>query len=323
MAEELKTFVDLQTAVRDVLGIQSGDTAAVTKIKRAINRIYVDKVVPTSRWYWLRKEVDVVHEKTYRGENDDTTASVTEDSTTVVLSDAPAVGLGSFVNYRMKIGGFAEEYEIAAHTAGSATITLTSAYQGSTDTDTNFKIWRDKIDLPTDARETIDVWHDHHNRPLEAKGPQELRVIKLANQDREGYPIVYNTQDFFDPSTGDAETESDRYRQVEIYPARNTKDVTLHVQYIQEVASLDADADEPLMPIEDRDVLVHGALSIVWNSLARNPEEAQLSKIEFMEKLNAMAARVEDGFDTPTVAPNSRYLRAQRTITDRRTFRDF
>jgi len=323
MAQETKTFLDIQAACREALGIQVGDTNAVAKIKRAINRVYIDKVVPIARWYWLRKEADVVHAAKFTGASPDTTAIVTNGSTTVTLATAPAVGLGSFANFRFKTGGFDEEYEISAHTANTVTITLSSAYQGATNATAAITVWRDKVDLPTDARETIDVWHDRHKDPMEAKGPQELRVIRLNNKQREGFPIFYSTGDFFDPTSGTPETEADRFRQVEIYPARNTKSVTIHVQYTQEAASLDLDADEPLMPIEDRDVLTDGALGILWNSLNRDVEQAQLSKIEFTNKLGAMAARVEDGFDSPTIAPTTRYVKSQRRITRRNRFQDF
>lgn len=323
MAEELKTFLDIQKACREVLGIQAGDTNAATKIKRAINRIYINKIVPGIRWFWLRQTVQIVHPKKYTGESSTTTASVTEDSTTVILSDSVAASLGSFANYRIKIGGFDEEYEISTHAQGTAAIVLKSAYQGTTNAETAFTIWRDRIDLPTDCRETMDVWHDRHDRPMDGRGPQEFRVIRLANRGREGFPIIYNTDDFFDPTSGTPETEADRFRQTEIYPARSIQDVTINVQYIQEAASLDLDADEPLMPIEDRDVIVDGALSILWNQLARNTDEATLSRRSFEDKLKEMAARVEDSHDSPAIAPDTRYIAGLRRISDRNRFRDF
>jgi len=323
MAFEVKTYLDIINAVREEVGIQTGDTKAIEKIKRAINRVYINDVAPGKRWYWLRQETDVVHQPTYIGESDTTTAAATFDSATITLSESPNVSLGSFEGYKFKTGSFDEEYFVATHTAGSASLTLASAYQGATITDASFQIWRHKIDLPVNCRETIDIWHDHYDRKMEGKGEQELRTIRLANKGREGYPQVYNTDDFKDPTPLTGESEDDRYRQVEIFPARNDQSVTLHVSYIQDVTALDADTDEPLMPISDRNVMVDGALSIVWRTLARNPEESQLARVRFERQLSAMAARVEDSFDIPTIAPNSRYLGAQRYISRKNNFGKF
>jgi hypothetical protein len=318
-AEEIKTFADIIKRVREELSVPPNDANAITKIKAAINRIYINQVVPRARWYWLKKTTDVVHPKAVTAG----TAAVTEDSAAVTLSSAPAAGLGSLVNYKIKATGYNEEYTISSHAAGGTAITISGAYQGDTNAAASYTIWNPKINLPADARETIDVWHDHHDVPMEGKGEQELRQIKLNNANREGFPIYYNTDDFFDPTSGTAETESDRYRQVEIFPARNDEDITVHVSYIQDVTGLDADTDEPLMPINDREVLVNGALSITLKAINSMPEEAQLAKGDFAEQLNAMAARVEDSFDTPSIAPNSRYTKAQRRSTRRNRFRDF
>ncbi len=322
-AREIITFADIVTAVREELGIQSGDTKATDKIKTAVNRIYLNKVVPVERWFWLRKQVDVIHAKVFTGALSTSTVAVTEDSTSVTLSDAPSAGLGSFAGFKFKVRGVDERHTIATHTAGATAVVLETKYQSATNATASADIWKDMIDLPTDTRETIDLWHDKHNRPMVGTGEQELRVIRLSNTDREGFPSQYNTDDFFDPTSGTPETEADRFRQVEIFPARNNEDIIIHVRYVQEAIALDVDADEPLMPIEDRDVLTEGTLSIVWRTLVRNPEEAELARIRFETKLNAMAARVEDSFDTPVIAPNSRYVKAQRRIFRRNRFDTF
>ena len=98
MAQQIKTFSDIVSAVREQLGVQSTDTIATNKIKRLINMVYLDEVVPFKRWRWLEKETSVMHDVYY---TDNTNyATVTNDSTTVTLNNAPNVSLGSFKGYK-------------------------------------------------------------------------------------------------------------------------------------------------------------------------------------------------------------------------------
>ena len=92
MAQILKTYGDIISAVREALGVQSSDLTATNKIKRLINMVYLDEVVPHKRWRWLEKETTVVHEGYYATG----LAAATHDSTTITLDTAPNVSLGSF-----------------------------------------------------------------------------------------------------------------------------------------------------------------------------------------------------------------------------------
>ena len=152
-------------------------------------------------------------------------------------------------------------------------------------------------------------------------GSQELRRISTEAPKGEGFPAYYYTTDYFDPSGG-AETEADRYRQIRIYPSINTQNVTIHIDYVKEVTALDDDADEPLMPVSDRIVLFYGTLAQAWSSLRRNPEEAARNQGLYQRKLATMAGRTEDSFDTPTLAPKSRYLARMRSQRIGRGFRN-
>lgn len=308
-AIKMMDFEDIYASVLEEIGEQTSNTNALNKVKRYVNAIYVDEVVPFKDWKWLRKTTNVIHKASY----EDGTVTVTPNSTTITLSTTPAAALGSFANYKFSATGFSEIYDISAHTAGSATVTLSSAFQGTLSTTATFRIWRDRFDLPTDCLRTFQVDHDRHQFEMQGKGLQELKKIMKDNPKAEGFPAYYHTTDFFDPTSGTSETESDRYRQVILYPSiHTTENVTIHVDYIQEVAELDADGDEPLMPIGDRIVLFYGAVSWAWRQIARNPEEADRRWADFQRKLERMSSELEDGFDMPAVSVNTRYLKRQR-----------
>lgn len=310
-AYKLLDFSDIYLAIAEELKIQSSDTTSLNRIKRAINMMYLDEVVPAARWYWLSGHNSVLHPAYYATG----TAAVTPLSTTVTLSTAPGSTVGesgSFLNYRFSVDGTNEVYTISAHTALSTTVTLSKAYNGTLASAATYKIWKDDLALPTDLRETTELWHDHSPSPMEPRGLQEFRRLSAEAPKAEDRPCYYTTYDYKDPSTGDAETESDRYRLLKVYPAISQYSTILHFDYVKEATALDLAGDEPLMPIEDRIVLFYGGLSLLWGSIGRNPEEAARNRALFDMKLAKMMGKIQDSMDKPRVEPDSLYMAKMR-----------
>lgn len=303
-AIKLLDYSDLYSAVLEQLKIPASDTTTLARIKRDINMVYVNEVAPASRWPWLTKRKDITHSQYYSTG----TADVSQSSTTVVISSAVAA---SKTGYFFAVDGYSEIYKISAHTATSDTLTLETAYTGPDNATASYKIWTNEIALPTDCRETVDMRHDWHSRPMIPRGMQKFDELASPNWRCEGRPTYYSTDDFKDPSTGDAETESDRYRIARIHPAVMDEDTTLHVTYTQEVDALDTDADEPLMPIEDRIVLVYGALKQAWIR-ERNESVASINAQLFTQKLAEMKGRYEDSTDHPRIEMDDNYALTKR-----------
>lgn len=312
----LTDFRDIYEAVMEQLKVPTSDTTTLERVKRDINMTYQQEVAPFKRWPWLIKRVDVTHEGYYAAGTSDT-ASVTQGSTTVTLSAPVPVAKGSLAGYRFAADQFSEIYTIDTHTAGTDTLELTTTYKGETSSEQGFKAWRDKFDLPTDARETVGVRHDYKNRDMIPRGAQKLDELIQQDHRREEYPHYYSTDDYFDPSSGDPETETDRYRQVRLWPSVWKDDITLHVDYTQEVTELSADGDEPVMPIEDRVVLVYGALVKGWLR-DRNPEAAAIAQQQYDRKIAQMAAKTEDSNDHPRIEIDDNYMEARRNTSVRR-----
>lgn len=315
-AIQVVDFEDMVEAVREEIKYQSSDTTSLDRIRRDINMIYLDEVVPFKRWTWLSGHTDVLHKAYYSTG----TVTVTNDSATVTLSTAPSVGSGSRANFLFSVEGYNEIYNISTHTAGATTVVLASNYTGTTTSTATFKIWSDTVALPTNCRETTEVWHDFRRPTLEALGIQELRRRVLESPKAAIKPMYYAPYDFFDPSTGDAETESDRYRILKIHPSLTDVTVTLHIDYVKQAAALENDGDEPVMAIEDRMVLVYGALARAWGR-ERNEERAMFNQQMFDRKLAAMAGRTEDGNDRPQITPDSLYMQKKRGMGSRRRMR--
>jgi hypothetical protein len=115
---------------------------------------------------------------------------------------------------------------------------------------------------------------------------------------------------------------SDRSNRVlQVYPALNKENVTINVEYMQELDALENDNDQPIIPIQDRIVLVYGALMRAW-SRVRNPEEAARNGQMFYAKLARMAAKVQDSTDHPQITIDQFYLAGKRR-TRRKSWSNF
>lgn len=308
MAQEMVTYDDILTSVREKLGIQSSDTLATNKIKRMINEVYLDEVVPFKRWLWLEKTVQIIHKPAFITG----TVNVSNGSANLTFSTAPT-GLGSFVGYNFSIDSSDQIYIISTHVANATAATITTAFQETTNATANFKVWRDRVDLPTNARETTEIWHSQSRKPLSAVGPQEFREISAEIPKLEGFPCYYDTYTFHDPSTsGDDQTESDRFRQTRIYPSINSQACILNIDLIEEATALEDSTDEPLMPIGDRLVLFYGALALAYSAIARDEDMHDRYWQKFQQKLARMSGNRDEGQDTPKLSPNPRYINAIR-----------
>jgi len=309
MSITLVDFKDIVDAVAEELKVQAEDTNTIARIKRVINETYLQEIVPFANWKWLEGHTAIKFNAAYFGG----TASVTPNSTTVILSTAPSVSLGSFAGKLFSTDSFNESYIISAHTAGSTTVTLSAEYLGTLDSAVTFKIWTDKINLPTDCRETVSVYTSMNSRPMEGVGRQKFRELSLLAPKTEGYPRIYYTGDYYDPTSGTGEMESDRYRQMSVFPSVTKSALTVYIDYLKDVTELTNDGDEPILPIQDRIVIKYGALKTLWRSVGRNPEEAAISFQEFNARLNRMAGKIEDSTDYPKVSPDSSYVRRRRS----------
>jgi len=308
MSTKLLDFKDIVDAVAEELKVQAEDTNTIARIKRLVNQVYLQEVVPFANWKWLEGHTTVKFNAAYYGG----TASVTPNSTTVTLSTAPDVSLGSFAGKLFSTDSFAESYIISSHTAGSTTVTLSAQYLGNLDATASFKIWTDKINLPTDCRETRTVYTSMNPRPMEGYGQQKFRELSLLSPKTEGFPRIYYTGDYYDPSSGTGELETDRYRQMWVYPSITKSAVTIYIDYTKEVSELVNDGDEPVLPLENRVVLKMGVLKTAWRTIARNPEEAAISSQEFYAYLQRMAGKIEDSQDYPRITPDSSYINRRR-----------
>lgn len=103
------------------------------------------------------------------------------------------------------------------------------------------------------------------------------------------------------------------YRDILIHPAIDDQNHLVHVNYIKNVKPMEADSDEPVLPIEDRIVLLYGALHKAW-SRERNTEEAARNRQLFVAKLSLMLGKLDDSTDTAKLRISKTYLSVKRNM---------
>jgi hypothetical protein len=188
-AYQLKTFADIVAAVREELQIQSSDTTAINRIKRDINMVYAE-VVGENRWWWLQGKASI-QLPAYISSG---TAEVTTGSSLATLTTALG---GDKRGYYFAVDGYNEIYTIESNSG--STVRLNAQFTGVTNGSASYKVWTDKLPLPTDCKETIEITHDNRSVPLDGVGLQEFRRIRGPAPRAEGRPSYYHTGDFVDP----------------------------------------------------------------------------------------------------------------------------
>lgn len=80
------------------------------------------------------------------------------------------------------------------------------------------------------------------------------------------------------------------YRQLAVHPSIYSESTVLHLDYEIQARPLTEDTDEPLIPREDRSILLYGALDSSWVR-ERNPEAADRNYAKYQDKLSKMSAK--------------------------------
>lgn len=304
----LVDYEDLYTAILEELKIPSSDGTTLARIKRDINIVYLNHVIPFKprAWWWLEQKTDI----TTLAKITTGTCTATADSTTITFSSAPTIDLDG---YYVKFNGYPDIVKISAHTAAVATATLETAWCNDTVTAGSYKAWKDYASLPSTMKEVVVVTHDRRSVPVDAVHNAKFTEIRARYPETEGYPIIYNTGDF----------DSSGNRILRWFPSCWEDRVHLHVEGRQEATALSAAADEPLMPVEDRIVLFYGACSRAW-ARERNESEAQKNWGMFMQKLAEMAGKSGDAPQITEIATDPDYLiRKRYRRYSKRGYRNF
>lgn len=247
----VETFKDIIDAVQEEVGADPSDSKVIRRIKRDINLIYVQRLAASHLWPWLRHRVEVQSESKFSTG----TAAVTANSTTVTLTESPAI---SYKGYYFSIDGYNERYRVAQHSANSSTLTLESPYTGSANSTASFKIWKNWVPLPADTRETLKVTHGFRNTPLDNLGPMKFEETEVTAPKAEGRPQYYSTGRF---------RKAEEFKTITDLPATASRSSGGYIRTIVFNATLGADEDSALIAPGDK-IEISGAGHQAYNGEA-------------------------------------------------------
>jgi hypothetical protein len=157
----------------------------------------------------------------------------------------------------------------------------------------------------------------------------EISVARIATTNVANDTLIYTgKEEYTETTTPDpglsiqlviTTANRSRYRALYFHPCLTKTNLTHYVDYQKNVPPLELDSDEPLIPLDDRMVLLYGALQRTWRK-ERNPEEAATNLALYTDKLARMAGQMQDSLDKPILKPSRIYLGTKRSSFRSRRF---
>lgn len=210
-------------------------------------------------WWFLRKSTPGV--LTLLPSITAGTASVTNNSTSVTLSSAPAVDCDNYF-FQVTDGTSADVFRISAHTAASTSLTLDAVYTGTTGSGKSYRLWKGEYDLAGDVIRLVGPIRTFRPTHLSLRN-YEIRGMDLWDMERE-YPLAIAEAGLPDRFAFVGET---RVRFNRTGGTAATDLIRVEYDYIYRPAELtNSPSQEPVLPLERRSILVDYALALLLDS---------------------------------------------------------
>lgn len=305
---QVTTLADMRTdllrRVREAVGVAATNAMADSWINQALMDLHIS---PGHQWPWaVRRGYLQTHAPYNAGTVTIAAATRTTVTGSSTLWNTAISGMG-FNNVRVggkiTFGGGAEIYEVSA--VGSDTsLTLSSRYVSDALSAASYAYFEDEYPLATDFYRPVDLRNFTTETDIPLVGPQEFRR-RFARNSRSGRPNVATILQL-----NFATDTSARYR-VALHPAPSA---IYHIPYDYitsnlavssagvEQTQLTADADEPIIPLRYRHVLVLGAL-YQWLRDRRDDARSGEVRAEYTQLITRMAGDLIVGTDNPRFVP--------------------
>lgn len=235
-------FTSLKTRVAEETGLDT--TADATRLGVWVNEAY--RFISGMReWPWLFK-TGVIQTT---ADTTSLTASVNAGATSVTLSSTVSSTLAN--NYYIQFSTTDDWYQITAHSAGTAAVTLGQAYVGSSNlTSGTCTIRRVFYSLASDVDRVIDMRQMITDRDVVYIDPRQLDHA-IPDATATGTPEVFTLHGF----------DSSNYWRAYFYPIPSTT-INIHYRYYQKITDLSGSSDVPLMPEKFHSAIVFTALAM-------------------------------------------------------------
>ena len=319
--KEIKTFKDIQDAIIRRAKIQGEKTEVRDDLKEKINTFY--QHISFKRAYSWSGETRPLK---LRKKEETGTISVTNGSD-VITGSGTAFDELSHVGSKLRVHGYDNPLRII-RVASATELTVDSAYAGDTDSGLGYTIYKDEYGLYPDLQNIRKLQIPGAIRRTLPASPEEVDNNRWRNPFRGGLPLMYTinglshysekTWATFNLGTDFWEDDLDsrpRNKNLVIWPAIMTDDVISQVRYTKIVEPMGADNDEPLIPYENRRVLVYGPLNehFLQN---RDIQTRREWKKEYEAVLKEMESDVETTDDELILVVDRRINRRRLIWTD-------
>ena len=220
---------------------------------------------------------------------------------------------------KIVIAGSRDVHEIASVSSDTAAVLL-NAYVQSTETTATYSYWEDRYDLATDFLRPISTTQFSDSIPVGLIGRTEFRRAYPTNR-IPGRPRIATIAD------GEFVSSTARVKTIRFSPPPNDA-YKIDYWYVTNLlavsasgtraTALSADADEPIVPLQYRHVIIWGALYHMYRD-REDDVRSQEAKAEYEQLLLRMANDSEIGRPTPHFKPKTaRYIsKAKRPYSGR------
>lgn len=317
MASELKTLSDIRNAIIGRCKIDEDDTDLLNTIDGFINERYMI-VGSAVEWSFAEEKRDLNIPEVY----DTGTISVTNGSRTVTGAGT-AWDEEEHVGWFISITGSDEHLQVVGVTSATE-IQLSERYQGDTDAGLAYTLYKCEFGLPPDLEEVLQVMHSHNpfNKDVAPTSKRDYYRLMARSPDRTEYAQCYSlegTKPYDGPPIGEFVVGYDfvgagtaETRRILLYPRIPTAAYTMRISYTRRADPLLLDADEPLLELNHRWLLVWGALADYYDSQG-NDNSATLWENRFQNGLKKLTVNTDATRTYPQlVVPNMYHKRYRR-----------
>lgn len=196
-------------------------------------------------WWWNRdKDVLTLEPAIFAG-----TVDVTQDSTAITFSSAPA---NSVAGYKFRVDSDGAVYTIATHTAAATAATLDSIYNGDTNSAATYKLMKVEYSLSSSVAALLSPMVGFRNNPrIIGLSPERMDDLFPLPELRPGIPRAFALEN----------TQTVRFS----HGGRlDGKSMRIEYRFRPEIADLTDDTGSiPIVPLEWRHILADMALTYV------------------------------------------------------------
>lgn len=285
-----KTLGNLRSAIINDAK-EASSTALITQVNRWVNEGY-EQVILRKKRDWLDTTFAIQFPSAVQG-----IVQVTNGSNQFTFT-ATLPTVDTTLGYIAYTTGFNELYYKS--TVSGADLVIQNNYLGPTSTAAAGVYTVYSILLDPSVREVYSVYHQWSNQPLEFVGPEQFREIIESGRQQ---------LDYAQYCTIFGQNNDQERKRLMIYPYVNTA-YTLNYDANVYVTPLSADSDEPVLPMQYRQILYHFGMYKLF-SYHRNDAKAG----EYLTNFNTMLAKIDGEAKAQLDFPqlHVRYPRGRRT----------